>query len=103
MTSIEDEGRVAKETQTVISSLTPSTPRTRAQIDTLRKAADFATKAILQNNFSSQKALNTTRGETATALRGLLANGSLTQESISRARNAVEAWLNASTSGVGSH
>jgi hypothetical protein len=103
MTSIEDERKIAKDAEAVVRSLTPSTPRTRAQIDTLRKAAHFATTAILQNNFSSQKALNNTRGETATALRGLLANGSLTQESISRARNAVEAWLNASTSGTGSH
>jgi len=55
-----------------------------------------ATKA--QNSFSSQKTLNDTRGEAATALNGV--SGSLgsgrprTHEKISRAKSAVEAWLN---------
>ena len=95
MTSIDDERKAAEEVKAVLSSLVPSAPHTQGQIDTLRKAATIATKT--QNSLSSQKALNDTRGEAATALNGVcgsLATGRpLTHEMISRARNAVETWL----------
>jgi hypothetical protein len=99
MTNIDDERNAAEDAKAVLSSLVPSAPHTQVQIDTLRKAATIATKAT--QSFSSQTALNVTRGEAATALNGVcgaLATGRpLTHEMISRARNAVEAWLNGLT------
>ena len=101
MTNTNDERDAAKEAQAVLSSLVPSSPRTNAQLDTLREAADIANAAIMQNNFSSQTDLNAKRGEAATALRrvsGSLASGRpLTQDLLSCARIALEAWLSSLT------
>ena len=96
MTSIEDERQAAEEAKAVVSSLAPSTSPTEAQRRTLRKAATIATRAA-QNNFSSQRALNDARGEVATALfevSGLSVNERLTHETITRAKEAIEVWLN---------
>ena len=101
MTNINNERDAATEAQAVLSSLVPSSPRTNAQLDKLREAADIANAAIMQNNFSSQTDLNAKRGEAATALRGVsgsLASGRpLTQDLLSRARIAVAAWLSSLT------
>jgi len=95
MTSVEDERNAAKGAETVLRSLALSPAATQAQIDTLRTAAAIATKASARS-FSSHRNLNALRGEAATLLYGVggsLANGPpLTQEMISRARNAVAAW-----------
>ncbi|MGO9684556.1 MAG: hypothetical protein ACLPTZ_18590 [Beijerinckiaceae bacterium] len=95
MTGIDDERNAAEGAREVLRSLVPSAPHAQMQIDILRKAATVSTKA--QSTFSSQTALNELRGEAATALNGVsgaLATGRpLTYEMISRARNAVEAWL----------
>ena len=100
MTNINDERNAAKKAEAVLNSLVPSSPRTNAQLDTLRQTADIANAAIMQNNFSSQTDLNAKRGEAATALRGgpgSWASGRpLTQDLLSRARIAVEAWLSRS-------
>ena len=63
MTNINDERNAAKRAEAVLNSLVPSSPRTNAQLDTLRQTADIANAAIMQNNFSSQKDLNTKRGQ----------------------------------------
>ena len=101
MTDINDERNAAKRAEAVLNSLVPSSPRTNAHLDTLRQTADIANAAIMQNNFSSQTDLNAKRGEAATALRGVsgsLASGRpLTQDLLSRARIAFEAWLSSLT------
>jgi hypothetical protein len=71
---INDERNAAKKAEAVLNSLVPSSPRTNAQLDTLRQTADIANEAM-QNNFSNQTDLNAKRGEAATALRGV--SGSL--------------------------
>ena len=73
----------------------PSTPRTETKIAILRKASNVATNAI--QIFSSQTTLDAARNDAVMALNavsGLLASGSLTQETIDRAKYTVEAWLN---------
>jgi hypothetical protein len=94
--SIAYEHTAAKEAEAVLNSLAISTPRSDAKIETMRGAADIATKAI--ENFSSQEALDVARAEAATALRGvsgLFDGGKLTQDMIDRAKGAVTAWLSA--------
>jgi Tfp pilus assembly protein PilN len=102
VTNINDERNAAKRAEAVLNSLVPSSPRTNAQLDTLRQTADIANAAIMQNNFSSQTDLNAKRGEAATALRGVSGSWAsgrpLTQDLLSRARIAVEAWLSSLTS-----
>ena len=53
-TNINDERSAAKKAEAVLNSLVPSSPRTNAQLDTLRQTADIANAVIIQNNFSSQ-------------------------------------------------
>ena len=90
MTNINDERNAAKRAEAVLNSLVPSSPRTNAQLDTLRQTADIANAAIMQNNFSSQKDLNAKRGEAATALRRV--SGSWASGRPLTHRIAVEAW-----------
>jgi hypothetical protein len=101
VTNINDERNAAKKAEAVLNALVPSSPRTNAQLDTLRQTADIANAAIMQNNFSSQTDLNAKRGEAATALRGVSGSSAsgrpLTQDLLSRARIAVEAWLSSLT------
>ena len=88
------EHTAAREAEAVISSLAPSAPRSDTEIETMRGAADIATKAI--ENFSSQESLDAARAEAATALRGVssfLDSRKLTQGMIDRAKSAVAAWL----------
>jgi hypothetical protein len=91
MVSIDEERKAAKEAQTVISSLVPSTPCTEAQKASLRKAAQVATIAM-QPGLSSQTALGATRHDAAMAL-NVLCGAPLTQSTIEGASSAVEAWI----------
>jgi len=97
MVSIDEERSAANKAKGVISVLMPSTSPTGSDVAivVLRSAFRTATNAI--RNPSSQQSLDNARGEVGTALMGLshaLENGSLTQETIDRAKRAVEAWLN---------
>jgi hypothetical protein len=88
------EHTAAKEAEAVLSSLAPSAPCGDKEIETMRGAADIATKAI--ENFSSHESLDAARAEAATALRGVsgLPDGRKpTQDMIDRAKSAVAAWL----------
>ena len=88
------EQTAAKEAEAVLSSLAPSALCGDKEIETMRGAADIATKAI--EYFSSQEVLDATRAEAATALRGVsgLPDGRKpTQDVIDRAKSAVAAWL----------
>jgi hypothetical protein len=96
MVSIDEERSAANKAKGVISVPTPSTPPTGSElaIVVLRSACRIATNAI--RNLSSQQSLDNIRGEVGTALLGLshaLENESLTQETIDKAKRAVEAWL----------
>jgi hypothetical protein len=97
MVSIDEELRAANKAKAVISVLMPSTPPAGSDVAivVLRSAFRTATNAI--RNLSSLQSLDNVRGEVGTALLGLshaLENESLTQETIDRAKRAVEAWLN---------
>jgi hypothetical protein len=88
------EHTAAKEAEAVLSSLAPSAPCGDKEIETMRGAADIATKAI--ENFSSHESLDAARADAATALRGVsgLPDGRKpTQDMIDRAKSAVAAWL----------
>jgi hypothetical protein len=94
MVSIDEERSAANKAKGVISVLTPSTPRAGSDVAivVLRSAFRITTNAI--------KNLDNRRAEAGTALLGLsnaLENGSLTQETIDRAKHAVDAWLNGLT------
>ena len=67
-TNINDQRSAAKKAEAVLNSLVPSSPRTDAQLDTLRQPTDIANAVIMRNNFSGQTDLNAKRGEAATAL-----------------------------------
>jgi hypothetical protein len=101
VTNINDERNAAKKAEAVLNALVPSSPRTNAQLDTLRQTADIANAAIMQNNFSSQTDLDAKRDEAATALRGVSGSWAsgrpLPQDLLSRARIAVETWLSSLT------
>jgi hypothetical protein len=97
MTSIDDERKAAEDAKAVLSSLKPSTPRFKAQIDILRVAYLAATNAMVPQ-LLSQMALVHTRDVAANALREVShkwANGTLTKEVIFGAKDSVEAWLKA--------
>jgi hypothetical protein len=91
------EHTAAKEAEAVLSSLAPSAPCGDKEIETMRGAADIATKAI--ENFSSHESLDAARADAATALRGVsgLPDGRKPtqdmQDMIDRAKSAVAAWL----------
>jgi len=97
MTSVDDERRAAEDAKAVLSSLKPSTPRFKAQIDILRVAYLAATNAM-SPQLLSQMALVHARGAAMNALWEVShkwSNGTLTKEVIFGAKDAVEAWLNA--------
>jgi len=101
VSNINDERNAAKKAQSVLNSLVPSSPRTNAQLDTLRQTTDIANAAIMLSNFSSQTDLNAKRGEAATGLRGVSGSWAsgrpLTQDLLSRAQIALEARLSSLT------
>jgi len=90
---VAHERRTAEKAQEILSSLTPSTPRTDRIIFALRHAAGIATEGSV--NVSREAMVNYTRA--ATALRAVclqLDQRALTQEMLDRAKQAVGAWLN---------
>jgi hypothetical protein len=95
MTSIDDERKAAEDAKAVLSSLKPSTPRFKAQIDILRVAYLAATNAMVPQ-LLSQMPLVHTRDAAVNALREVShkwTNGTLTREVIFGAKDAVEEWL----------
>jgi hypothetical protein len=98
MTNIDDEREIAKEAQSIVSLLVPSTPRDEAKIATLRKLAYNVSKMSATIYSSETAAFRATRGDAINKLNGVIGqwdNGSLTQETIDRAKSAIEAWLTA--------
>ena len=70
MTSIDDERRAAEDAKAVLSSLKPSTPRFKVQIDILRVAYLAATNAM-SPQLLSQMALVHARGAAAFAFQAV--------------------------------
>jgi hypothetical protein len=97
MPSIADERKAAEDAKAVLSSLKPSTPRFKAQINILRVACLAATNAT-SPQLLSQMALVHTRDAAVNALKEVShewSKGTLTKEVIFGAKDAVEAWLKA--------
>jgi hypothetical protein len=92
--STDDEREAAKKAQEILSSLTPSTPRTDKIMFALGRAAGIATDGSMKD-LSSEAVLHYVRAATALrAVCGQLDRQSLTQKMVDRAKQAVEAWAN---------
>jgi hypothetical protein len=96
MGSIDEERNAVEQAERAIHTLSVSpSPQLEAILETLRNAKDLATRAGAGPTFSSEGHLNEARGEAGIALSGLiheLKNGPVTQETIDRAKCAVEDW-----------
>jgi len=91
--STDDERGAAKKAQEILSSLTPTTPRSDQILIALGNAAAIATEGSM--NVPSEAMVNYVRA--ATALRAVflqLEQKKLSQGMIDRAKQAVEAWVN---------
>jgi hypothetical protein len=88
------EREAARKAKDLLSSLTLSTPPAEEIIFALQEAASLATEGSLEA--SSEAAPNYVRAATALrAVSGQLHQRSLAQEMLDRAKQAVEAWVNA--------
>jgi hypothetical protein len=93
--SEDDERKAIVKAQGILSTLTPSTPRNDGITHALRDASRLATAAIAKG-FSSDAALNNTRGDASIALSAVAGSSdarTLTQDMIATARRAVAALL----------
>jgi len=91
--STDDERGAAKKAQEILSSLTPTTPRSDQILIALGNAAAIATEGSM--NVPSEAMVNYVRA--ATALRAVflqLEQKKLSQAMIDRTKQAVEAWVN---------
>ena len=98
MAAMDKERNAAEYAEKVIGMLSVSgvNPNLEAIIQTLRKAKDAATSSGASPSFSSEETLNNARSEVEIALSALICatieKGPFTQQTIDRARRAVEDW-----------
>jgi hypothetical protein len=98
MVGMDQERIAAEHAEKVIGMLSVSggNPNLEAIIQTPRKAKDAATLSGATPTFSSEETLNSVRSEVDIALSGLICatieKGPFTQQTIDRARRAVEDW-----------
>ena len=98
MVGMDEERIAAEHAEKVIGMLSVSegNPNLEAIIQTLRKAKDAATFSGATPSLSSEETLNSVRSEVDIALSGLICatieKGPFTQQTIDRARRAVEDW-----------
>ena len=91
MITDDAELEAAQKAQTVLITLSPSTPSSEAVVSQMRNTAQLAAKAA-EHNFSSEAELNNVRAEAGLALIGVigaLQDGSLTEGALYRGRDAV--------------
>jgi hypothetical protein len=89
-----DERQAARKAQAVITSLTPRSQRTDANVFAIRYAAGTARDAV--TNQPHEGILNDARIEASSVLgglQGLMEVSAVTPDMIERARKAVAAWL----------
>ena len=94
---LQEERKAAKNAQTILGTLTPSSARTDRTIFVLHYAANLAKTGTLAR-LESRQALDGVRIEAATALNEVcrwLDRGHLPQDAIDQATNAIVAWLEA--------
>ena len=97
MTAMDEERNAAEYAEKIIGMLSVSgvNPNLEAIIQTLRKAKDAASSGA-SPSFSSEETLNNARSEVEIALSALICatieKGPFTQQTIDRARRAVEDW-----------